>query len=179
MRPSSGRALFGGALSLRLPASWVNAADIRPEVPDNQEVFLADDEDGVSLIVELLEPAGATAEEAAVTVLQDAGDDAATVTLPPRPLGADAVPLVGGTPGAVAVALEGSLSMQVGGHPVLVRLGLLRLPPPVATDVALSLNDGRRPPVAAGTQRPLSPIFRDALASLTVHDWGLFGGGDG
>ncbi|ORY31653.1 hypothetical protein BCR39DRAFT_526129 [Naematelia encephala] len=44
--------LFGGAITLPLPTTYLDASDLR-QVPDNQEVFLASDSE-TSLIVEVL-----------------------------------------------------------------------------------------------------------------------------
>ncbi|CAE6355715.1 unnamed protein product [Rhizoctonia solani] len=45
--------LFGGAITIRLPAGLTDASDLR-QVPDTQEVFLATDSE-VSIIFEILE----------------------------------------------------------------------------------------------------------------------------
>ncbi|BBM97093.1 hypothetical protein MPTK1_1g02960 [Marchantia polymorpha subsp. ruderalis] len=51
--PTTGRLLFGGAITCRVPSRFVDVSDIR-EVPDNQEV-LCDYDREESIIIELLE----------------------------------------------------------------------------------------------------------------------------
>lgn len=60
---SSTRELFGGAITVTLPSSLVDASDLR-QIPDTQEVFLSPSS-GVSIIFEVLERVAATDPEEA------------------------------------------------------------------------------------------------------------------
>jgi hypothetical protein len=51
--PTTSRALYGGAMSARLPDRYVDVSDFRP-VPDNQEMWTDASRDE-SVIVEILE----------------------------------------------------------------------------------------------------------------------------
>lgn len=47
------RELFGGALTVSVPESYVDASNFR-QIPDNQEVFVSENSDN-SFIIEILE----------------------------------------------------------------------------------------------------------------------------
>ena len=50
------RPLYGGACRAQIPQGWADMSDSRP-VPDAQEVFMAQDGSGASLVFEIVERA--------------------------------------------------------------------------------------------------------------------------
>ncbi|KAJ3299346.1 hypothetical protein HK104_009198 [Borealophlyctis nickersoniae] len=186
--------LYGGAMSAVLPASFLDVSHIR-EVPDNQEVFVDENTDQ-SLIIELLEMADATAEEAAsfhFWQLADDNDarDASNIisvehvpasTMPHLPPNTH-ISLLSGQQQITKFRERDPLTRNV----VHIFMCVLRLAN-VRTDLVISYNY----PIAlgpasssaqalaesgAGMGLPETALenFREVVRSVKVHDWGLFG----
>lgn len=173
------RPLFGGALSTELPSDWIDASDVRP-VPDHQEVWMSPAAGALaSLVVELLERDGGADDdgEAADAALREyftglaaeCGAALATVAT------VDAVPDVparAALPAATACVLtgtHGTVARNGGLTTAHLAMGLLRLPPPLATDVLLTAC------CDAGTGAA-EAVVRRALATFAIHDASLFCG---
>jgi hypothetical protein len=186
--PAAAAPLFGGALTARVPAGWLDASDVRP-VPDNQEVWLADDASGASLVVELLEPPeGVPADGVAEYLLHDlaqaAGAPAAAVGAV-VPLTRDAAPCLRcleGTQGWRAVGTftaaatgegggggEGDAALPGGAldvaHEVAVALGVVRLPSPLDTDILVTVH---APVLPAGATFRSAPGHAGAAAAAVA-----------
>eukprot|EP01136_Pigoraptor_vietnamica_P004176 Opistho-1_new@34248 len=109
----SQRPLFGGAMSLCLPASFVDVSAIR-EVPDNQEVLVHMESDQ-SVIVELVEHEAMPDEQAPIHHFEALASDndakGHSVTGVARLTPAD-LPLLGVFAGSSAFLLEGQQSVS-------------------------------------------------------------------
>lgn len=64
------RLLYGGAIRVAVPPDWADVSTIR-QVPDNQEVFVANDDLGQSLIFDIVERANVPDEHIAAYYMQD------------------------------------------------------------------------------------------------------------
>ncbi|GAA5929497.1 hypothetical protein JCM3775_002357 [Rhodotorula graminis] len=186
------RELYGGAITASIPASFLDASDLR-QVPDTQEVFLAPDSD-LSLIVEVLElvkdEGSADDLEAAARFLFSslAHDNTAlsssisSVSLPsaaPRPSGPGQPVVLGPT------VLAGTQTVSKFNRPdseadtVLIQQALWRIPARNA-DVTLCVNWPVRMG-ETGEERgddEARKVFDEAVRSFEVKDFGLFAGGD-
>ena len=173
------RPLYGGACRAQIPQGWADMSDSRP-VPDTQEVFMAQDGSGASLVFEIVERADVADDGAARYHFDDVADAAAAVSRAVVATGSVSAPTA-----PVCVVALGNMTMTKaestdGAHSVDVGIAAFRFPDE-ATDVLCTLNvpalDGsqlREGPLdlaAAPGMRPLA----DVVASLVV-DRGLFGG---
>lgn len=193
--------LYGGAMRVRLPAAMVDVSDFR-QVPDNQEVY-TDAATGASIIVELLGRQPGVSNAAAGTffyrdLAKDNGcpvdqiHEETTVELPASayPLLARAAASSGGPQrceyACVTTGLQ-SISKytneQGRENDVFVGLAVLRVTPPVSTEILISLSCPARlhpqSSEAKVVQRLLtaaerSAILSEAVASIEVVEWGLF-----
>ena len=174
------RPLYGGACRAQIPQGWADMSDSRP-VPDTQEVLMAQDGSGASLVFEIVERADVADDGAARYHFDDVADAAAAVSRALVATGSVSAPTA-----PVCVVALGNMTMTKaestdGAHSVDVGIAAFRFPDE-ATDVLCTLNvpalDGsqlREGPLdlaAAPGMRPLA----DVVASLVV-DRGLFGGG--
>lgn len=191
--------LFGGALSMLAPLDWVDVSRLR-EVPDNQEVRVAPDASDASVIVELLarteDVEDARIAEYLFLDVAQACDAERPEVLSAAPLLPTQAPVLNTLAGTVGWSLTGEMSVAkprpggvAGGggggaappapHRVRVGLGVIRLPAPVDTDLLVTVNapvgDGQG--CGGGGARPelAALVLEKALASLVVHDFGLFG----
>lgn len=83
---------------------------------------------------------------------------------------------------ATAASLAGGVQRAPGLHPTFLWLAAVRLPH-VSTDLLVSMHvplEGAEATggAAAGVEQA-PPGLLDLLASLQIHDWGLFGAGEG
>ncbi|KAF8610841.1 Mog1p/PsbP-like protein [Ceratobasidium sp. AG-I] len=171
--------LFGGAITIVLPAGLIDASDLR-QVPDTQEVFLAPDSD-VSVVVEILERvAPDDPNEIAKFHFNSLAhdNDAATssielVDTPARPDGASSV---------VLSVLQGTQLVpkfnQTHPDTVKILLAVYRVQEK-GVDIVLTFNvpvEAEKPGGAVGeegNQRWLR-AYETAVSSFTIADYGLF-----
>ena len=173
------RPLYGGACRAQIPQGWADMSDSRP-VPDTQEVYMAQDGSGASLVFEIVERADVADDGAARYHFDDVADAAAAVSR--------AVVATGSVPAPTApvcVVALGNMTMTKaestdGAHSVDVGIAAFRFPDE-ATDVLCTLNvpalDGsqlREGPLDLAVAPGMRPLA-DVVASLVV-DRGLFGG---
>jgi hypothetical protein len=175
---------FGGAITTSLPRGFANVSEVR-QVPDNQEVFV-DAASGCSVIVELLERVAAADADAAAfhfAEIARANKAVESEVLDVAPPSAAAAPA-----GACAQLLLGrqrvaKFNEHGRENDVAVVVGLLRVPPPVATDVLVSVSYAYR--VAAGSSderawevryspADVRELGARALRNLVIRDMGLF-----
>lgn len=190
------RALFGGAISVRIPAQFADISQIR-EIPDNQEVF-AHAETDRSLIVELLQlesdlttstPSG----HHFAVLARDSGAAEASLFYE-NSLPATDYPLI------VADDRNAQISLACGRHRVSkfkdndqlanlvhVYVACIRLSR-ADTDLLLVFNDpvelhpeGASARSGSSVAKPEETdmnergiVLREALSSVQVKDWGLF-----
>lgn len=179
------RSLYGGALSVMLPARFTDTSQFR-HIPDHQEVF-ADADTDQSVIVELNEALDVTDSEAVmahVRELADASDATDVNVIHTGSLDRASVPNAAFDHGSFAIAemhvskyRESAATANV----IQVYFALLRLKNHT-TDLCLIFNvpvkfsEGS---VSAG--RPImdsdanAAVIQTALASLTINDYALFG----
>lgn len=200
--PSSApRDLFGGAITARVPRSFLDASEFRP-VPDTQEVFI-DDASGATVIIELLERVEDVPDSEALNfhfeevARQNRATEAHVVQMSDAATGELA------TGGAQSLrfysqALLGRQKVakfqeQGKENDVAVYMGLKRLADPVATDMLVTVSYAfnvaeESSDACVDRSRQLSPDEVQQLGdmvfhSLTVVDYGLFGddgtGGNG
>ncbi|KIJ44150.1 hypothetical protein M422DRAFT_30655 [Sphaerobolus stellatus SS14] len=175
------RELFGGAITMQVPLTFMDASDLR-QIPDTQEVFLAADSD-FSLIVEILQRVDTDSDEAAAKFHFDslAHDNAATshtvheVILPsaPQPAIPPAMPL--------PIILSGEQEVRKFNHTIPDRVWIFLAVYRVKvknTDVVLTANipysvEGfvKLDEVGLNTAKQL---FDSAAKSLKIVDFGLF-----
>lgn len=192
----SSRDLFGGAISCELPSNsdWRDVSKVRP-VPNNQEIFQcvsfsADHSlPGPTLIVEILEYQQHVADaEAGLYFFTDLAT-ANGISTPsdmlyqPHSLPASqSLPIrdasyLGGI--GVQKIAHGRDFDAAGQHRprdprwILIELCVVRLPQ-VATDLLITLS---QPSCEANARQPLSfsSTFLQAVTTLHIHDWGIFG----
>ena len=174
---------FGGAISVRLPSEFVNVSDVR-QVPDNQEVFV-DDTTGASVIVELLERVDDVDDANAARYHFDELARSNRATAHCVDVLADPTPAERGAFNQLLFGKQRVAKFNETGreNDVTVVLGLRRIPPPVATDVLLSVCYAHS--VAAGSSddknwdvrlRPqqLWDMCARAFATLVINDYSLF-----
>ena len=180
------RPLYGGAMRAQIPQGWADMTDSRP-VPDNQEVFMAQDGSGASLVFEIVERADVkdaagvrSADEGAARYhFDDVADAAAAVSRAVVATGAVPAPTA-----PVCVIALGVMTMQKneatdGAHAVDVGIAVFRFPDE-ATDVLCTLyapaiggSQLREGPLDLETAPGMRPLA-DVVASLVV-DRILFG----
>ena len=190
----SSQPLFGGALSVVLPAAigWLDASDARP-VPDHQEVWLERDGAERSIIVELLERAECADEDSGAFHFEEVanGNEALGSSVQGcEPLPADA--LHPSTRPAPAFVVHGVQQLPRDGHKqgqrlppgtaaeLHVRVAVLRLEAQ-GTDVLVTVNrqacvGADTAAVSAGDLQQDAELLAAVMASLEIRDWGLFGG---
>lgn len=185
-------ALFGGAITFTLPASFANVSEIR-QVPDNQEVFV-DQSSDASLILELLElERGKEGLEAAKYFFCDLAEhneaQAANIQFQADMSKTGVVPHLDAYP---TYCLIGTQSISKFHTPsaahqsVRIYLVNVRLQQ-TGTDLVLTLNlppSAQAPAAAEFSQTlfiqggpcpdPAVAALQEALTSLKVTNWGLF-----
>lgn len=195
--------LFGGAMSCAIPDSMTDISTFR-QVPDHQEVY-ADEETGATLIVELLSRQPHVSDDHAPSfyfndLAQDNGCTPAEVsvttagTLPPSAYPHLATLPQGRSGGRGCACTYACLTTgyqrvskftnESGkANEVFVGLAVLRFPPPVSTEVLVSLSalhwihpESSEAKVVTKllSEEERAVILHRAVASLQVHDWGLF-----
>ncbi|KAA8499463.1 putative ran guanine nucleotide release factor [Porphyridium purpureum] len=175
------RELYGGAMLMELPERMLDASAIR-QVPDHQMVYV-DPQGDASVIVELLEleaqveqTRDAALFHARVYVrdcggeLVDANNELLSAQIEVSPELHASCWMVEATMNAAKFNEDPSLHAQR----VRVMLAVLRITR-VDTDLLLIVND----PI--GSQSDNLPFltmrqFQDMVKSITIADWGLFGG---
>eukprot|EP01137_Pigoraptor_chileana_P030707 Opistho-2@17571 len=179
--------LFGGAMALSLPNSFVDVSAVR-EVPDNQEVLVHMETDQ-SVIVELVvfeEIADADAAGFHFDALAHDNEARQSVVHGVCQLAASDMPLISKFPGTVAFLLEGFQGIakynEAAVNTVRICMCVVRLPQ-FATDCLVTFND----PVAIdphSSSKPgdvpapthMSPLlFKECLRTLDIRDTSLFG----
>ena len=188
--PFASRNLFGGALKLSLPSTWLDTEAfmdiIRRPVPDNQEIFVApqapdEREDAprpVALFVDILEAAVDECPDMSAAPLFHAGE---VLKRDERP--EEAAALVGDalaapfpvelSPAFQAEAGDGLAAMAATFKSCDLEVCIVRIPR-CSTDLVFSLH-GRSDAGGAIACPPLVEL----LATFEVVDYGLFGGEDG
>jgi hypothetical protein len=192
--------LFGGAMSCALPDGFADCSKFR-DVPDNQEMFYSDGT-GACIIVELMQRqrhvGNADCGAFFFADLADANKSQQTRVYPMTTSEAGSLqedlqlerdlPLVAAAPPAVdafAAFVHGQqlLTRRVSGADVLgdvyVCLGVLRLVPPISTEILVSVSSPLSHSAAPEGTSPMTTgecaaIARSLLASLDIHDFGLF-----
>ncbi|GLC61056.1 multicopy suppressor of ts gsp1 [Pleodorina starrii] len=173
------RELWGGAVTCTVPARLLDVSDMRP-VPDHQEVY-ADAEADQALIFEIVEhDAAVPDEECGRHIFQDAatGNEAASASLESvTSLGPQDAPHV--QAGAYKCLVRGRQTVRRGRVPTDtdVLLAVLRLPQ-VQSDLVISLSTPVSTAEAAAARTEAPGIMAQALGTLRVVDWDLFGGGE-
>ena len=173
------QSLFGGALACSLPAgSWFDVSQVRPSVPDNQEVFALEGSDrNQALIVEIVEYAAAKDVESALFYFADLEEQ---VGLGQGSSDIDFAPAEVRLTSDAAYAACVSGIQQTAPHSTRVTLGLVRLPQ-YDTDILFtlssSLDSSASGPLDTGTGAAAAMV--SVLQSLRVIDAGLFSAGDG
>ena len=187
--------LFGGAIAVDVPSLWIDASTFR-QVPDNQEVFVAEDASDASLVVEMLEPPeGIPDDEIADYLFRDlveANDSMDCSVVKITQLTSAKVPCLKSLDGITAYCLEGRMTVSKfkegpasACNEVAVSLGVIRLPAPIDTDLMVTVNapvqiapDSGSAAVAGGASRPelATAVLHRALASLDIIDFSLFAG---
>ncbi|RKO86771.1 hypothetical protein BDK51DRAFT_18003 [Blyttiomyces helicus] len=175
------RHLYGGAICVNIPASYLDASQLR-QIPDNQEVFVEGDSDK-SIVIELLEPAEGNeparwhyqqlaedneAHSAAVSSIQTLSPTADTPRLPPM---------------TRATLLTGIQTVskfnQTTPATVSVLLAVVHLSQ-AKTDVVITLNRPLVEGVSEGIEHMAAASalqeMKLLLQSLEVKDWSLFAG---
>ncbi|KAJ2776494.1 hypothetical protein H4R18_005643 [Coemansia javaensis] len=187
------RALYGGAMSMDLPAGMVDVSRFR-EVPDNQEVF-ADDGDR-SVIVEILESVDVQGHDALrwhfaqVAELNEARQEQKQQP----PLCAEDLRLDAGGEACVLAAEQRVAKFnERAANRVWLAMALLRVPDHAA-DVLVTMNwplaldpasssagpgSGSGSGSAAGgapqpEAAPSLALFKQMVRSLAINDYGLF-----
>jgi len=193
----AGRALFGGAIECALPTRFMDVSTVR-EVPDHQEVF-ADVKTDQSVIVELVNMAEASDDDAAAYHFRDLADDndATHETTIISVESVNQADLPHFPPGTVCRALVGQQRIAKfnertnAKNLVTIYLAVVRLPLH-GTDILMTLNDpvyiapGSSSSQGALAQQVLgreglnssTTVFRVLLRSLKVNDYSLFNGQD-
>lgn len=204
MHASAMRDLFGGAVQAAVPAAFADVSQLR-QIPDNQEVFAHADSDRSVIfeLLEAVDTVPSSGAAPALFHWHNlaAEADAADAEI----LFSHAVAPSGLSPGLAAAGGGAAASVACGrqrvakfrdaadaANTVRVALACVRLPR-VATDVLVVLNEpvaihaesssaragcavGPVEPAAAGAGADAVPaVLQDALSSLTVRDWGVFG----
>ncbi len=183
--------LYGGAMSCVVPLGWLDCSAVRP-VPDTQEMFF-DDASGGCLIVELMQRQQAVPDSDCGSFFFNdlAGANKAMhsevfpqqqQSSPPKlqidlDVALDAPRLGSGAfLGDIFCTLVQGLQRVSGPSnapsDVVVTMGILRLLPPAATDVLVTLSMPTRA-TSLGREASLG-LVRAVIASLAVHDVGLF-----
>lgn len=189
------RPLFGGAARMAFPARFVDISDFRP-IPDNQEVF-ADANLDQSLVIEIVEcQAGVLDAEAGGFYLEDLAQHNEAVHSQVDSVQALSAADMPGVPAAAYKALAvGQQAVSKGRqgkqavNKVQILLCCVRLLQQ-QSDVLITRNTpiwiSERSAAAEhagagfkGAHLVAPDLFRRALATLEVLDWGLFGGGGG
>jgi hypothetical protein len=191
--------LYGGAIVITVPSCFTNVSEIR-QVPDNQEVFV-DDNSGASLIIELMEHVQAPDTEACafhfneLARMNKAKSHQIMEMAPPnqsnnnnrdnenknddqqnfsRPVFEQMMM------GKQRVAKFNEEGRE---NDVAIFLGLRRLPPPVATDILVTIsyafNIDEHSSDNKKWEQKLNPndiknMGADILQSLQIRDYGLF-----
>lgn len=188
--------LFGGKISCTFPHRFQDVSNIR-EVPDHQEVF-ADPNRDESLIIELLELKPDVADNgSAAWFLQDlASEQDAEGSVVIEQSGVLEAPgLMYNNVPAVVTTVVGQMAISKGQQGreaqnlVKVYLANLRLKG-VDTDVLVTAYEpivinplsesadtvgaGVAVPAAQAGCLPMDEVFKLAVTSFRVHDWGLF-----
>jgi hypothetical protein len=167
--------LYGGALTISLPSSFIDVSGMRP-MPDHQEIF-CDTATDQSMVIEIVEM-GLSEGNVAAYYLRDWIEQNKAISVAIEAgLHASPSETIGSS------HLKESLSshcqvysisgrMTVGGANVLVHLAVLRLPR-VSSDLLLTLST---PQPLDGSKGPLTnEILLESLYSLQIKDWTLFG----
>jgi len=191
------RPLFGGAIASTFPVRFQDVSDIR-QVPDHQEVFVDPARDE-SLIFELLDLKLDVADNGSATwFLQDlASEQDAEGAMVIEQSGVIEAPgLRFRNMPAVVTTAVGQMGISKGRqgreaqNVIRVYLANLRLKE-VGTDVlitayepilinplsesASSVGAGLPAPAAESGRMPMAEVFKLAVSSFNVNDWGLFG----
>ncbi|KDQ12300.1 hypothetical protein BOTBODRAFT_34587 [Botryobasidium botryosum FD-172 SS1] len=175
MAASQSYPLFGGAISVNLPAGLLDASDIR-QVPDTEEVLLAKDSD-ISYIFEILQRVEPDELEKAAEFHFDAlaHDNSANSTrihrisapAPPYPASPPAQPIPTILYGEQMVSKFNRTELDR----VQIMLALFRVNEK-GTDIVFSINS----PVKQDGEDTivLQKVFEDAVQSFRILDFGLF-----
>jgi len=163
----STRDLFGGALTASLPTTFLDASDARP-VPSNQEVFTSPVSSSlISLIFDILEAQAGTPAEVVKTHFEDVVEGQWQVN------GDVAVErCLGGEKEAFIVRGSCSGVGRVGA--AIIFMAVVRLEN-VGTDLVITTNVPAGGAEEARMVEEGAEVFKRAVESLKVLDWGLFG----
>lgn len=196
------RELFGGAIQAAVPAEFADVSVLR-QIPDNQEVFAHPGNDS-SVIFELLDfQEGVVSSDAAPALFHWKNLATEADALETEILFAHDVPSSSLSPGFASGESSAIASVACGhqrvakfkdareaANTVRVTLACVRLPR-VSTDLLIVFNEpvviheesssakagcAVDPAATAAANPPVPTVLQDALSSLVVRDWNLFGG---
>ena len=190
--------LFGGAITAELPKDWLDVSHIR-QVPDNQEVYIANDASDASVIIEVLEPPEGVDDAGIADYLfrdlAEAGDASASSVTSTQQLTSAEVPCIVSLEGIVAYELTGTMtvskfneSRSSASNEVAVAMGVIRLPTPIETDLLITVNapiqisSNSSSSATVEEERPQSnpelsmQVLRQVLRTLQIQDFSLFAG---
>ena len=168
------RQLYGGAMTIALPSSFVDVSEMRP-VPDHQEVFCDTASNcNQSVVLEIVEMGPSDVVDVAAYYLRDwmeqneATSESHAHT--PSSQAIDSSRLTESTASHSTVHITSS-RMLVGQAIVLIHLAVLRLPR-AASDLLITLSI----PEPDDHQDPDNNSFLlGSICSLQIKDWTLFG----
>lgn len=154
--------LYGGAVTMQLPAGLLDASHVRP-VPDTQEVFVAATAPSTvsSIIVDLLESVSGTTLDSIIDEhAKELGLESDSTTLTTEiPLGTLAEPIA---------KLAGIRIFAETATRPTIALCVLRLGAPASTDVVITVTGG------AATPDSVAEVAKSAVASFKVESLALF-----
>ncbi|XP_074655370.1 ran guanine nucleotide release factor-like [Tubulanus polymorphus] len=176
--------LFGGALSVNLPNTIVDASDVR-QIPDNQEVFMNNFDQ--TMIVEILEYVQEPDEQALKTHFYDitqTGDEGTGIEI----LNAEKVESYSMTQCSGVYYISGKSHVakfkEDARNEVETHIAMFRLPQ-FTTDILINFTSSclinpesssyKQVDAAGMSQRWTIEDFTRAVSSLTLIDAGLFG----
>jgi hypothetical protein len=176
------RDLFGNAMSIMVPATWLDTESymtiIRRPVPDNQEMFVSPHDESTDskpmvLFVDILESACLECPDAATAphfhagelLRRDERNNEADALAPEPPFQVPLSPTVH-SDGGEGIEAFGAYFQACDLEVIVVRI------PRHTTDIVISLH-GRH----ANGPVTLCPPLAALVGTLHVADWGLFGTG--
>ncbi|TID13286.1 hypothetical protein CANINC_004972 [Pichia inconspicua] len=154
--------LYGGAVSVQLPAGLLDASHVRP-VPDTQEVFVAATTASsvLSIIVDLLECVpGTTLDEIVDAHAKELGLETGTAI--------STIAIALDTLSEPLAELAGIRVFAATSSRPTIALGVLRLRAPAKTDVVITVTGG------AATAEGVAEVARNVVASFVVESPALF-----
>ncbi|KAJ1963899.1 hypothetical protein GGI12_001774 [Dipsacomyces acuminosporus] len=180
------RDLFGGAMSMAIPADMLDVSDFR-QVPDNQEVFVTPGSSDQSIIVEILELTDKLQQEAVkyhFELLAEVNDSQSSEVLDVGNLAVGCVREAYVLLGRQRVAKFNEVNKGAF-NTVYILMALLRIPEHAA-DILITLNvpvEIDRKSSSSNASEGQLPVdsakafaeFKKAVGTFKINDLGLFG----